>query len=344
MKVKRMAVSLSDRTLGRLLRTTLVILLVGVPLFGVIYAFDQRGGSGPTLAERQVRSAELQVRSSPDDITFRLRLAQAYRQAKRYDDALEQYGQVLKVDRANRTALMGRGEALMAKGDLTAAAAAYRKVTSTGSGGEFAGADPQLQEAHYYLASIAMSKGELKKAVTESEAALKIDPTDADAWYLLGTVRLKEGTPDQAVRAFRNALSFVPTGWCEPYEQLGVAHRELGQAGEAEYAAAMVDFCRRRPAEAARRLKALTSGPTEVRALLGLGMVAESTGGRDEAVQWYRKVLAVDARNTSAITGLARLGVGPPKRPGTSSPGTARPTRSHPTGSSTTSSHTAGNS
>lgn len=320
MKVKRMSVSLSDRALDRLLRAVTVILIVGVPLFGGLYALDQRGGSGPTLAERQVQSAERQVRSSPDNIAFRLQLAQAYRQAKRFDDALGQYGQVLKVDGKNRAALMGRGEALMAKGDLKAAAETYRKVTSAGSGGEFAGADTQLQEAHYFLASIAMSRGSLKEAVTESEAALKIDRTDADAWYLLGTVRLKDGVPDLAVQAFHNALSFVPTGWCEPYEQLGVAYRKLGKAGEAEYAGAMVDFCRKKPAEATRRLKALTSGPTAVNALLGLGMVAESTGSRDEAVQWYRQALALDARNTNAITGLARLGVGPAKGPAKPAP------------------------
>ena len=65
-----------------------------------------------------------------------------------------------------------------------------------------------------------------------------------------------------------------------------------------------------------RRLTALTSGSAAIDAMLGLGMVAEASSNRDEAVSWYRKVLAADAKNTTAI------GSGPvparcwPARPG----------------------------
>jgi tetratricopeptide (TPR) repeat protein len=310
MTSKRISVSLSDHALSRLLRVVVLTLVVGIPLFGVLYVLDQRVGSGPSLAQRQVQSAERQVRALPDNIGLRIQLAQAYRQANRLDDALKQYDEVLKVDGNNRGALMGRGEILRTKGDLKGAAGAYKKVAANATG-EFAGVDPQLEEAHYYLAAIAVTEGSLKDAVTELEAALKIDSTDADAWYLLGTVRLKDGAPDQAVSAFRKALLFVPTGWCEPYAQLETAYRKLSNAAEAEYAGAMVAFCQQNPAEAARQLMALTSGPAAVDALLGLGMVAESTASRDDAVKWYQMVLTVDAKNSSAMSALARLGAGP---------------------------------
>lgn len=311
MMLRRMSVSLSDRALSRLLRAVVIALVVGIPFFGVLYVLDQRVDSGPSLAQRQVQSAEQQVRASPDNIGLRMQLAQAYRQANRLDDALKQYDEVLKVDGNHRGALMGRGGTLMAKGDLKAAAEAYKKITSAPTG-EFARMDPQIQEAHYFLASIAVSEGSLTDAVTELEAALKIDSADADAWYLLGTVRLKQDAADQAVPAFRKALSFVPTTWCEPYAQLETAYRKLGDPAEAEYAGAMVAFCQKNPAEATRRLTALTSGPAAVDALLGLGMVAESTASRDDAVKWYQLVLGIDAKNTSAISALTRLGAKPP--------------------------------
>jgi len=308
--MKRIPVHFSDRALTRLLRGVVVALIIGVPLFGVLYVIDQRAGSGQTLTERQTQAAERQVRASPDSIGLRIQLAEAYRQAHRFDDALKQYDEVLKVDGNHRTALMGRGAVLMAKNDLKGAQETYRKVTSTNTGGEFAGADPQLEEAHYYLGSIATSQNDLKTADTELQAALKIDTTDADAWYLLGTVRLKNGAPDLAAQAFHNALAFVPTGWCEPYQQLALAYGKLDKAAEAEYAGAMTDFCQKKPAEAIRRLTALTSGPAAVDALLGLGMVAESSSDRDEAVRRYQQVLAIDAKNTSALTALSRLGTG----------------------------------
>jgi tetratricopeptide (TPR) repeat protein len=316
----RVAVPLSDRALSRLLRTIVVALAVGVPLFGALYVMDQRGGSGPSLPERQVQSAETQVRASPDNVALRIQLAQAYLQAKRLDDALHQYDEVLRVDRGQRTALMGRGQVLMTKGDLAGAAATYRTIISAGGGGEFAGADPQLEEAHYYLAVIADRQGVLRDAVTEAQAALKIDSTDADAWYLLGSVQLKGGAADAAVQAFRKAVSFVPTGWCDPYSQLAAAYTKLARTAQAEYAGAMVDFCQHQPARAATRLQALVTGPAAVDAMLGLGMVAESTSDRAGAARWYQRVLATDARNASALTGLARLGTPQPHGSGTPKP------------------------
>lgn len=300
---------MSDRALGRLVRGVVLVLVLGVPLFGLRYYLDQRVSSGPGLADRQVATAEQRVRTAPDNITYRLALAEAYRADKRLSDALKQYDEVLRVQPTHRAALMGRGAVLLARGDLPGATAAYRKVVATNGTGEFAGADPQLEEAHYRLAEIALERDALSLAATELGAALRIDDTDADAWYLLGTVRVRDGAPQDAVAAFRRALLFVPTGWCEPYQKLVSAYQALGRAAEAEYAGAMVDFCQDRPDVATRRLTALVRGPAAVDALLGLGMVAESTGARDDAVAWYRKVLAREPRNAAAVTALSRLGV-----------------------------------
>ena len=77
----------------------------------------------------------------------------------------------------------------------------------------------------------------------------------------------------------------------------------------AEFEAAMVELCEKRPAEAARQLARLTSGPAAIDAMLGLGMAAEAQSLRASAVRWYRKVLAAEAQNFNARSGLARLGV-----------------------------------
>lgn len=303
--------SLSDRALSRLLRIGTLVLIIGIPLFGVVYFLDQRVSPGPSLDQRQVITAEAQVRKSPNNVAARLALAAAYRQDKRLDDALRQYDEILRVEPTHRAALLGRGEILYIKGDLAAAAATLQKITSAAATGEFAGADPQLEEAHYYLGAIAVKQDNGQTATAELSAALKIDGTDADAWYLLGTVQLKDGQAKNAVRSLRQALLYVPTGWCDPYGQLGAAYRNLGQLPQAEYAGAMLDFCQNRTVEAINRLKALAGGPEAVDAMLGLGMIAETGNNRDEAISWYRKVLAVNAGNTTAISALSRLGAAP---------------------------------
>jgi tetratricopeptide (TPR) repeat protein len=292
-------------------RLEVLILVVVVALFGGFYVFDQRVDAGPSLVQRQVDAAEQQVRAAPNNIQARLALAQAYQQDGRFDDALRQYDEILKADGGHRAALLGRGGVLLAKGELAGAATAYRKITGVASTGEFAGADPQLAEAHYFLGSIALKQDKPTVAITELEAALKIEQTDSDTWYLLGVAQLRNGAAKDAVRSLRQALLFVPTGWCEPYSQLSAAHTKLGQRPQAEYAAAMVDFCQERPDEAARTLETLVTGPVAVDAMLGLGMIAESASDRTRAVGWYEKALAADASNIAAMSALARLGVGP---------------------------------
>lgn len=302
--------SVSDRWVTRLLRLAVLVLVIGIPLFGYIYYQDQHVDKGPSLIERQVKSAEEAVRKAPTNIGLRLQLAQVYQSAKQLDNALKQYDETLKVDATNRGALLGRGDVLIAKNDLKAAARSFQKIVGTSNAGEFAANDPQLEQAHYSLGRIALKQGRAKDAVKSLEKALKIDGADADALYLLGTADLLIDAPERAVEVFQRAVQLVPTGWCEPYKGLSQAYTKLGRTPQAEYAGAMVDFCQKRPADAKRRLQTLTSGPVAVDAMLGLGMVAETASDRQGAIRWYQKVLRADSKNFNARAGLDRLGAG----------------------------------
>jgi tetratricopeptide (TPR) repeat protein len=301
----------SDRALRIVLRIGVAVLVAGLAAFGTMYYLGQRADAGPPMSQRQISAAEQQVRSTPNNVAARLSLAGAYESARRFDDAIAQYDEILRAVPDHRAALLGRAGLLLTKGDLNGAATGYRKIVGTQAKGEFAGADPQLQEAHYYLALIDERQSRPQNAITEAQAALRIEPTDSDAWYVLGTSQLKAGQADRAVASLKQALLFVPTGWCDPYGQLAQAYRTLRQAPQADYATAMVDLCQKRFDQARSRLLTLTSGPVGADALVGLGTVAESTGHQGEAIDWYRKALALKPTSTEAITGLSRLGVGP---------------------------------
>lgn len=308
MKFPRRTTPISDRALNRLLAIGVVTLVIAVLTFGVIYFLDQRVDPGPSLIQRQVQSAEQAVRTAPRNIWTRIQLAQAYQSANRLDDALRQYDETLRVDPANRVGLVGRGDVLIAKGNFDQAAASFQKIVVASAGTEFATNDQQLERAFYNLGWIALKQGKAQDAVTQLESAVKIEPTDADAWYLLGTAHLKSGTTARAIEALQRALVFVPTGWCEPYAQLSTVYTKLHQVSEAEYAGAMVDFCQQRPIDAKRRLETLTSTPSALNAMLGLGMIAEKLLDRQGAIRWYQKVLVADPKNFNARAGLARLG------------------------------------
>ena len=320
MKLSRRKASVTDPPKSRLTRILGLVLAVGIAAFGVFYYQDQHVDAGPTMIDRQTQAAEAAVKKTPNNLAARLALAGSYRAVKRYDDSLKQYDEVLKADKANRFALLGRGEVLIATGDLDAAAISYRKITTVGTKGEFAGADPQLEEAHYYLGSILVKQGKTKEAIKELEAALRIQGSDSDALYLLGVAQLKEGSTLPAIGSLQQALKFVPTGWCEPYDQLAVAYGKLGSPTQKAYAAGMASFCHKKPADAKRQLKALISGPMAVDAQLGLAVFAETENNNAEATSWYRKVLTVDRTNVTAMAGLSRLGVGPTDSPTTQGP------------------------
>ena len=312
--------SVSDRTFSWVMRAGVMALAIGVATFGFMYYQDQYVDAGPSMVGRQTLAAETAVKKAPNNLAIRLALADSYRLDKRLDDSLGQYDEILKIDKTNRFALLGRGGILIAKGDLKAATVTYTKITSAERKGEFAGADPQLEEAYYYLGSIAVKQGKATAAISALSAALKINGADSDALYLMGLAELKAGKTQLAVDAFTKALRFVPTGWCEPYDQLAVAYKNLGSASQAAYNAGMGSFCHKKPADAKRQLKALITGPVKVDAYLGLALIAETESKNSEAVSWYTQLLTIDSKNAAAKIALTRLGAGPSGTPTTQGP------------------------
>jgi tetratricopeptide (TPR) repeat protein len=311
MKPNQRTTSASDRRLSLLLRAGVVILVVGIAAFGTIYYQDQHVSAGPSMIDRQTTSAEAAVTKAPNDINARLTLAAAYQLNKRPSDALAQYAIILNASKGNRFALLGQGSVLTAQGNLTAAAASYKQITAGNSKGQFAGADPQLQEAYYYLGSIAVKQGKTTDAIFELQAAIGIDPTDSDAFYLMGLAQLKAGKTQLAIDAFTKAVAFVPTGWCEPYTQLALANGRLKRAPQATYNTGLADFCHNKPVEAKAKLTTLIKGPQAVNAMLGLAVIAETDSNHAEAIAWYKKVLTVDHTNAVALAAVKQLATAP---------------------------------
>lgn len=311
MSQHRLAVAPDDRRLSLFLRIGAVVLVVALAAFGFLYYQDQHVTAAPSMVEQQIGLAEAALRKNPNNVQARLQLALVYEQAKRYDDSIAQFDQVLKVVPDSKDALLGKGFALMTKGDLDKAIAPLTKVVKATRTGEFAGADDQLGAAYYYLGVIAVKQKKPDEALTQLTHALKIQPTDSDAMYQVGLARLQKGQNPEAVATFKEALRFVPTGWCEPYDQLQTAYTAMKKPELASYASAMAGFCGKKVDEAKKQLTALTAGPAAVDAMLGLGLIAETQNDTKGAAAWYEKALAKDPKNMAAMSSLSALGVTP---------------------------------
>ncbi|MFN8630569.1 MAG: tetratricopeptide repeat protein [Chloroflexota bacterium] len=139
---------------------------------------------------------------------------------------------------------------------MAGALAAYEQVVSIRRDGEFAPADKQLAQAYYGIGVIAAGQQQYAEAVAALESAVRIDGTDADAWYQLGLAQLGAGVTDKAIAAERNAVAFVPLEWGEPYAAMAKAYTAAGQPELAAWAQAMTDLsrggCRRRKPPSSR--------------------------------------------------------------------------------------------
>lgn len=301
----------SDRALGGFLKVGPIVLVLAIVAFGLFYWFDQRTPQVPSMVEQQIGQAEVAVRESPNNVPARLRLGILYHEQGRSVEGLAQLDEVLKVAPDNADAHMAKGRILLDTGDLLGATAEFKTVSDSFGDGEFAHQDVRLQSSLYWLGVIALKQDQPAQAKDMVGRALTIDPTDSDSLLLLGQATAKEGDHAAAIESFRKALTFVPTGWCEPYAEMATSYAALGQSEQASYGEAMASTCGGDRATATQKLTALVDGPAGTDALLGLGSLAELDGDKEAAIGWYRKALERDPRNITAMSGLSNLGVAP---------------------------------
>lgn len=300
-------VAAQNRTLSRLVRLLAVLLVLGTVLFVAFYLIDQRTDPGLSLVDRKVVAAEQAVRADPNLIAPRLGLAAAYTAAGRPKDAISQYDEILKISPENVAAMLGKAAVLQAGNDLGAADRLYQRVVDIRKDGEYASADNDLERAFFGGGVIAIAQQHWDSAIAALESAVRIDGSDADAWYQLGLAQLGAGVPAKAVAAERNAVAFVPAEWADPYAAMAKAYTALNNKPFADWALGMVALVEKRYADAKALLEPLAGGPAVEDAAVGLGFLAEIDGDQNAALAWYQKALARNAKNANALSGVARI-------------------------------------
>ncbi len=299
--------TITDKGLNRAIKVVGLLLVVGVIAFALYYWQDRRVGGAPSIADQAVAAAEAQVQKTPNDIAARDHLAAAYVSDNRLQDGIAQFGEALKLSATDRAALLGRGIAYVKAGQPDLAAADFQTFIANNASGEYAGQDPQLEQAYYELGAVQLGKGDAKSAADTLQKALKIDASDADAMYSLGVAFDKLSRQSEAVQVLKMAAAFVPTGWCAPYQELVTAYTGLKQADGAAWANGMVAMCNKQYDQAVAALTPLTAGHLKIDALLGLGYTAAERGDNSAATGYFNQVLAADPQNQSAIIALNSL-------------------------------------
>jgi Flp pilus assembly protein TadD len=143
--------------------------------------------------------------------------------------------------------------------------------------------------AHKALGAFLLSQGQTDGAIRQFQAALRLNPDDAEACNNLGIAFLDQGQTGRAISQFQNAIRFKPDD--------AEAHHNLGNVllGQGQTAGAIREF------REAIRLK-----PDDAEARNNLGIALASTGRLDEAVRQFQAALRLKPEDTEVQTNLTR--------------------------------------
>lgn len=179
-------------------------------------------------------------------------------------------------------------------------------------------------------ARAARASGNAERLVTLCQHALKLDPSLADAWHLLGVQAFELGQVDEALRLLGRAVEAAPQQ-AEYRNDLGIAFQTLGrlESAEKQFAEASrlsplsaeirenwaVCLLRLgRFADALPRLRALAAERPSPAIHVDLGQALAQTGNAAEAVTWLERALGAEPDNGEAASwlglALAQLGRG----------------------------------
>ncbi|NDD29107.1 MAG: GGDEF domain-containing protein, partial [Proteobacteria bacterium] len=157
-----------------------------------------------------VNPLEEAIKADPNWFMPRIKLAEVFLSLKRYGDASKQLDVVLTRPLrfpANQTAnfwtMLGkcRYEDEMSKPEgsrkFDSASAAFEKALA---------ADKKCHEASYYLARIALSKGDVAKASDYIKTSLEAQPASPQYHTLNADIRYRQGKPEEAAAELQDVL------------------------------------------------------------------------------------------------------------------------------------------
>ncbi len=162
-------------------------------------------------------------------------------------------------------------------GDLAQAEFLYKQVLR---------ALPKQPDALHLLGLIAKQKGDLKTAVQLMRQSLAENPNYVEAYVNLGATLQQQDNLPEAADCYRKALALRPN-YAEVHSNLGVVLKAQGNLH----------------ASAQSFIAALTLTPSSAETFANLDALLKEMAAPDEALTYYRQVLAITPTNIAAQQG-----------------------------------------
>jgi Flp pilus assembly protein TadD len=167
---------------------------------------------------KQVDSALISLQSSvqcdPNLTSAYIAIGQAYAGKDNSNEALAAYAQALKVHPKDKDALRGAATLYLRANQLAKAIELLESLTTL---------DPTAPRSHVDLGAAYFGMGNQDGAEAQFQAALRLEPNDADAMLGLATIRLRNGEDDRTIGVLRRLTTLVPNAY-EPHYLFGVVY------------------------------------------------------------------------------------------------------------------------
>jgi tetratricopeptide (TPR) repeat protein len=173
--------------------------------------------------------------------------------------------------------LLQSAMALHQTGNLMQAEAQYKQVLRT---------LPKQPDALHLLGLIAKQKGDFKTAVQLMKQSLAENPNYVEAYVNLGATLQQQDNLQEAADCYRKALALRPN-YAEVHSNLGVVLKAQGNLH----------------ASAQNFVAALKLTPNSAEAFANLDTLLKEMAAPDEALAYYRQVLAITPTNIAAQQG-----------------------------------------
>jgi len=221
--------------------------------------------------------------AKPTQIEAMLRRAEIYLDLQKYEEALADANEAIRLTNKNPYANFIRGCVYMQ----------LKKLDSAIQELQFAAAGmPRHLPAHFWLARCLLMKDRLRDGIEELNSVVKLDPRFTTARLVLASAHLQNGYPDGAINTLVDALHFDAKN-VEVYRLLGIAYLHKGEHERAEQ----------------MFQKMLGIDPDAARAHQVLAGIKLAKGKIDEAIEHCRTALDVEPRNVDVhfLLGLAYM-------------------------------------
>ena len=217
----------------------------------------------------------------PDDLETRILLGDAYLKRGRYGDASRVFREAVRVNPGNQDLRLRLALTDAALGEMREALQSVQGVLSE---------DKEHETANLILARFHLVTGNYEKALRVARRAAEAEPGNPAPYNLAGAARFRQGDIEAARFAFEAALRADPD---HMPTKLNLARLD-SHIGEYERAEESY-------------LKILDDHHAETRAMEGLAELALKQHNIEDAIQWRKKIRAVDTKTVKELLPLIDL-------------------------------------